>query len=315
MRAAGSPSYNRSVRKVLITGAGGFTGRHMAAELLAHRYEPVGLFAHAGEAVPPPFASAHVADLVDASAIAAVVEQVRPDLVVHLAGIPFVTHGDADALYRVNVLGTRNLLEALGRLPTRPAMTLLASSANVYGTAQAGSIDESVQPAPGNDYAVSKLAMEHMARLYADQFAIVVTRPFNYTGVGQSGQFLIPKILDHVRRRAPSIELGNLDVGRDFSDVRMVVETYRRLLECPQAAGRVVNVCSGHAVTVREVLALAREISGHEMAVTVNPALVRTSEVPVLQGSCRALEGLIGPVRDIPLRDTVRWMLEAGRDG
>lgn len=135
-------------------------------------------------------------------------------------------HADARAFYDVNLFGTLNLLEALTALPELPRKVLIASSANIYGTPGIEVIDESVCAAPVNHYACSKLAMEHMVRTWFDRFPIVMTRPFNYTGVGQDEKFLIPKIVSHFKRRAPKIELGNLDVSRDFSDVRDVAAAY-----------------------------------------------------------------------------------------
>jgi nucleoside-diphosphate-sugar epimerase len=293
----------------LITGAGGFTGRYMAAELAAHGWRVAGLFAEPMPEPPAGFAAAATLDLLDRHAVRDAVARLQPQVVVHLAGIAFVAHGNADEIYRTNIVGTRNLLEALAALPVAPAMTLLASSANVYGNSDRAVLDEATAPAPANDYAVSKLAMEHMARLYMDRLPIVLARPFNYTGVGQSDSFLIPKIVGHARRGADTIELGNIDVARDFSDVRAVVRAYRLLLDCPAAAGRPVNVCSGRAHTLREVLAMVRELTGREMEVRVNPAFVRANEVRVLQGSRAALESLVGPVAVTELRQTLAWML------
>lgn len=295
--------------KVLITGADGFTGQFVAREFKASGGEIVGLMHRAHEVAEVD--SAYEADLLDRVRLLEVVQTVRPDIVVHLAAISFVAHGDVDAIYRTNVVGTRNLLQALVDADVKPQGVLLASSANIYGNAAVEVIDESVPASPANDYAVSKLAMEYVARLYMDRLPIVVTRPFNYTGVGQAGNFLLPKIVDHFRRRAPVIELGNLDVARDFSDVRMVANCYRRLLEVPGTAGGVFNTCSGRAYSLMDVLRMAESIAGHSMEIRVNPAFVRANEVRVLRGSRAHLEATIGTVADYPLEETLRWMLEA----
>lgn len=278
--------------RVLITGLKGFTGRYLRDELLEHGHEVVGL----------------QADLTDAAALAAEVKQVQPDRVAHLAGIAFVGHGEANDFYRVNLMGTRNLLAALAGCGKPPACVLLASSANVYGNSTAGVLREDAPLNPANDYAVSKLAMEHMARLWLDRLPIVIARPFNYTGVGQSESFLLPKIVAHFKRRAEEIELGNLDVWRDFSDVRAVVQAYRRLLEV-SPAGETVNICSGRTHSLREVLALCERLTGYSMSVRVNPALVRANEVRSLCGDPSRLRALIGDWDTPPLRETLGWML------
>jgi len=298
--------------KILVTGADGFTGRYLAAELQRAGYEVHGLVHNPVASGKVAGVSAlHIADLSDAAGLAAVVHEVQPDKVVHLAAIAFVAHGDIEAIYRTNLVGTRHLLEALAQSKAPLDAVLLASSANVYGNSVGGVLDENTPPAPANDYAVSKLAMEYAARLYAGRLPLITVRPFNYTGVGQAESFLIPKIVNHVRRRAPLIELGNLDVARDFSDVRNVVQLYRRLLEAPAALGQTFNVCSGQAWSLNDVLTMVREISGHDFEVRVNPAFVRQNEVKTLVGSRAKLDAVVGEVPEIALRDTLRWMLEA----
>jgi len=297
--------------KALITGINGFTGRYMAAELMRAGYDVVGLV-HKPMAEPIAGVSAvYVCDLNDASAVTRVVNEIQPQLVAHLAAIAFVAHGDVDAIYRTNVVGARNLLEALSCLAQVPKAVLVASSANVYGNTVDGQLDELTPPAPANDYAVSKLAMEYVAKLYNDRLPITLVRPFNYTGVGQSESFLLPKIVSHVRRGAKVIELGNISVARDFSDVRMVVQYYRRLLESPSAVGEVFNICSGDAHTLEEVLDLVRTISKHDFEVNVNPAFVRANEVKLLIGDPAKVHAQVGTVDAISLTDTLRWMLEA----
>jgi GDP-6-deoxy-D-talose 4-dehydrogenase len=297
--------------RVLITGVDGFTGRYQAQVLCAAGYKVHGLVRDPVPGGVDGVTHLHRADLSDASGLAQVVSEVRPEMVVHLAGIAFVQHGDVAAIYQVNLTGTRHLLEALSAAATPPVAVLLASSANVYGNAAAGVLNESTPFAPANDYAVSKVAMEYAASLYAKRLPIIIGRPFNYTGVGQSESFLIPKIVSHVRRRLPVIELGNLDVARDFLDVRTVVEYYRRLLENPAARGGVFNVCSGVTYTLQQILDMVREISGWDFEVRINPAFVRSSEVKSLCGNPGKLIGAVGRVEQAALPDTLRWMLGA----
>ncbi|WP_261508641.1 NAD-dependent epimerase/dehydratase family protein [Burkholderia multivorans] len=294
--------------RALITGLGGFTGKYLAQSLAAAGYRVFGT-AHGAELASP---DTYQVDLCDRAALAKVVADVQPDVVAHLAAIAFVAHGDAEAIYRTNVIGTRNLLEALAGLDKRPSAVLLASSANIYGNAAVEIIDESVEPNPANDYAVSKLAMEYMARLWRDKLPIVVARPFNYTGVGQSPQFLLPKIVSHFQRGERVIELGNIDVERDFSDVRRVVDAYRRLLQLAPAGG-VFNVCSGRAVSLKSVIAMMEQIAGYSIEVRVNPAFVRANEVRRLQGDGSRLLAAVGELEDIPLENTLRWMFGGGR--
>lgn len=288
----------------LVTGSQGFTGGYVTAELQAAGYEVVGISHEPAEAVL-------VADLCDRDAMKRAIVQMQPDVVVHLAAIAFVAHGDVDAIYRTNIIGTRNLLEALAECRHRPRAVLLAGSANIYGNSEVGLLTEDIAPAPANDYAVSKLAMEYMASLWRDRLPIVITRPFNYTGVGQTDKFLLPKIVDHFRRREAVIELGNIDVARDFQDVRFVANAYRRLLEV-DAAGQVVNLCSGQAHSLTEVIRMMEKIAGYQIEVQVNPAFVRSNEVARLTGSNRRLEELIGRLDIIPLQQTLQWMYQAG---
>lgn len=297
--------------RVLVTGADGFTGLHLGPVLAAAGHEVHGLVHEWSADRPPPpgYAALHKGNLLDADGLLRIAASLRPQRVVHLAAISFVAHGDVEAIYRTNIVGSRHLLAALAAAPIAPEAILLASSANVYGSASGGVIDETRPPAPANDYAVSKLAMEHMARTWMDRLPITLVRPFNYTGAGQSNSFLVPKIVQHYRERAAVLELGNLDVERDFSDVRMVVDGYRRLLDAG-LPGRLFNVCSGRAHSLRQILDMAAALSGHRPEIRVNPQLVRANEVRSLIGDRRALEAAIGPLQPIALQDTLAWMLD-----
>lgn len=296
--------------RTLITGVAGFTGRYLAEALVHKGHEVHGIVHHQADEVAPGVATIYRADLADFAAMAAIVDQVKPTHVVHLAAISFVAHDDVSDLYRSNVVGTRQLLHALARLPDRPKSVIVCSSANVYGNSQEGILDESVPLAPANDYGVSKVAVEYLARLYLDKVPVIVVRPFNYTGRGQSTNFVIPKIVEHARTREEIIELGNLDVFRDFSDVRTVVDAYVRLLEEPKAIGQTFNISSGRETSLRDVIEVVETLTAHKFEVRVNPAFVRAKEVHSLCGSAAKLESVIGPIERRSLEETLRWMLE-----
>ncbi|MDR9176893.1 NAD-dependent epimerase/dehydratase family protein [Burkholderia multivorans] len=303
-------------RRAFVTGLTGFTGRYIAQRLEDAGYEVWGTVAP-GAPHPDDPALARCTllsvDLLDADAVRAAAADARPDAVVHLAARAHVANDEPSQTYAVNIMGTRNLLAALAGLDRRPSAVLVASSANIYGNATAGVLDESAPPAPANDYAVSKLAMEYAAKLWTDRLPIVIARPFNYTGVGQSEAYLLPKLVAHYARNAPRISLGNLDVSRDFSDVRDVTAAYLRLLEAAPA-GDTFNVCSERAYSLKEVLAMLSRIAGYVIDVTVDPRFVRHNEVKHLSGSRDKLRRAIGELPITPLDETLRWMYDAMRD-
>ncbi len=292
-------------KRVLITGLQGFTGRHMATELENCGYEVWGI-GSANPAEPRTLS----ADLTDPASLSAAINVIQPKYVIHLAGVAFVGHGQPKAFYDINLVGTRNLLEALEPFASLLKCVLLASSANVYGNLQGGLLSESNPTNPANDYAVSKLAMEYMAKLWLPKIPVVIARPFNYTGVGQSDSFLIPKIVSHFVREQTTIELGNMDVWREFNDVRDVVHAYRKLIETAPV-GQTVNVCSSNLVSLRDALALATELTGEKIEARVNPVFVRANEVLKLGGDTTLLKKFVPDWQPRPLRETLAWMLEA----
>lgn len=293
------------MRKILITGINGFTGHYLAEAFKVKGYEVYGL----AQFVNRPGDGIYSCDLLDRQKLSTLISQFKPDLVAHLAGTTYVGHHNPEEFYRVNVIGTTNLLEAL----TQPGLTsprvLIASSANIYGTPALEVLSEEVPPAPVNHYAASKVAMEHMVRTWFDKLPIIITRPFNYTGVGQEEKFLIPKIIGHFKRKEKVIELGNLDISRDFSDVRDVATAYVRLLESDVRSVS-VNICSGHDISLKKIIQDANKIAGYNIDVRVNPDFVRTNEIRQLHGDNAYLKQLIGDHSLIPFKDTLQWMYE-----
>lgn len=287
---------------VLVTGVRGFTGPYVRRELESTGYDVVGTVMSA-----PAGSRELELDLSSLAQCRAVIDHVRPDYVLHLAGISYVRHADPAAFYTINVIGTDNLLRACGELAQPLKKIVVASSANVYGNTSGGALSETALLAPVNHYGISKMAMEYLAQTWFERLPVLIARPFNYTGRGQPEHFLIPKIVRHFREGLPRIELGNLDVSRDFSDVRTVARLYRELLESG-ARSEIINICSEQPYSLNDILDIMRAISGRKIEVDVNPEFVRDNEVKVLVGDASRLHSLLQDYDSIPLRDTLAWM-------
>ena len=292
-----------STKSALITGISGFTGKFVEQNLSA-----LGFKVHGLAIEPTDNKNNSVASLLDLASLQSFVSKVKPSVVVHLAAVSSVDHSNIQEMYDVNIVGTRNLLQALKSEKCGGEAVVLASSANVYGNASREPVSETQAPAPENDYAVSKLSMENLARLWCEDLPITITRPFNYTGKGQSVRFLIPKIVDHYRRRAKLIELGNLDVYRDFSDVRTVAWAYAQLVHKP-APGETFNISSGAGTSILQIISYLKELTGHDIQISVNSKFVREHEVRSLTGNSTKLWNHIGYPQDISIRETLECML------
>lgn len=292
--------------RVLITGGAGFTGRPLTERLRIAGHE-VFVLGHdvLGE-------DAYNVDLCDSSRLRQVLSELRPTAIVHLAGTAATTHSNIPELYSANVLGAANLFYALSAAKLEPNIVVVASSALVYeiGTRDTP-ITEDCPLAPNTHYAVSKRTTEDIARLYEKEFSVVVTRPFNYTGPGQLTSFLVPKIVQHYAERRGEIRLGNLDIFRDISDVRRVVEVYARLIS-QSIEPTTVNICSGRTINLLAILQMLEEISGHKVTVVTDPALVR-DEPRYVVGSPTRLETLVGPLPNPEFRETLTQMYDAAR--
>lgn len=291
--------------RVLLTGVRGFTGAPMRHELEGAGYEVIGTALSAADGELN-------LDIDSREACVSVIRDACPDYVIHLAGISLIPHTDPVELYRANVVGAMNVLESLAASGLSLKKVIVASSANIYGNKGGLLITETQEAAPTNHYAAAKFAMEKLAETLFDRLPLIITRPFNYTGVGQSTDFLVPKIVAHFARRAAYIELGNMDVARDFSDVRMVANVYRRLMES-DARSKTFNICTGVATSLRSVISMMEDIAGYHIEVRVNPAFVRSNDIKHLTGDPRALIEAIGPLHIIPFRETLEGMYQAMR--
>jgi GDP-4-dehydro-6-deoxy-D-mannose reductase len=298
--------------RYLISGIAGFAGRHLAALLLARGDDVHGTLHRADSrdrlrdlsARHVGFADRlYVADVTDAEAIAGVVAKVEPQAIFHLAGMTFIPDSVADpaATMRVNVLGTVNVLAAVQR--HAPSCRVIAvSSADAYGLVQADElpVGENVPFRPLSPYGVSKAAVDLLAHQWSHGAGldVVRVRPFNHTGPGQRPDFVCPDfarqlVLVARGERPPVLSVGDLDLVRDFSDVRDVVAAYTALCE-RGVSGEAYNVCSGVGRSVRSVLDTLSEIVGVSVRTEIASERLRQVSVPVLVGSAEKLHAATG---------------------
>lgn len=291
-----------SLGKVLVTGLEGFTGVYLENTLREKGYEVYGT--SLTDSPKPHIFTCNITKRIE---IKTIVQDICPDFVIHLAAVSFVGESNASLIYDVNVIGTENLLEALLHLEKKPKKVILVSSATVYGNQDIEILEETMCPKPISHYGFSKLAMEHLACTYFDKLPIIITRPFNYVGIGQGEHFLIPKIVSHYQKNYTTIELGNLNVAREFNDVRDIVLWYSDLLQS-QAQGEIVNLCSGNAVSLMDIISSMNLLAGYNIDVKVNPKFVRNNEIKTLFGSTVKLSRFT-PNRTLKsIQDTLTWM-------
>jgi len=291
------------MKKVLITGIDSFTGKHLASYLENSGYDVYGTSLFRDET------NIYQCNITNKEEVKNVLTIVKPNFFIHLSGISFAAHGNNEDFYKVNTIGTTNILDAFIELQLNPKKIILASSATIYGNQGLEVLDESLCPMPANHYGASKYAMECLAKGYFSKLPILITRPFNYTGKGQADNFLIPKIISHFKEGKKVIELGNIDVSREFNDVSFICEVYKHLLECGDDS-TMVNICSGRGIKLLDVITMMNAIAGYDIEVQVNPAFVRKDEIKSLTGSEKKLLKIIGKVEQKPFEKTLKDIFE-----
>lgn len=279
--------------RALVTGASGFAGMHLIRLLLEKGYEVYGTYFN--KPLEPYLSErihALLVDISDSEAVSRLILDVKAEEVYHLAAVSVTTGREPGLYYRVNFGGTVNLLQAVQE-HTPGARVLYVGSANSYGMAGAGDlpIKENHPLIPANHYAASKAAADMSACAFAaNGLHVVRVRPFNHTGPGQTEDFVCSRLAKQVAeiangKREPVIEAGNLNTGRDFTDVSDVVKAYYLLLQ-KGTPGEVYNVCSGKAYLIKDIVDILLRISGVEADVKSNEGLKRKND-PLLLMGCR----------------------------
>ncbi|TSC64406.1 MAG: GDP-D-mannose dehydratase [Parcubacteria group bacterium Gr01-1014_106] len=313
---SGLPIDHHNIMRVLVTGADGFVARHLVPVLRDAGHEVIGTAfdiaaaADLGIAVLP-------LDITNPEACGAVVRDVAPEWMVHLAAVSTVRSSleNPENTQRVNVEGTLRLLEACGQLAFSPRV-LIVGSGEEYGPNDGAPIlelpVEKLQPR--SPYAESKAEVEKRIEAEPRFRAMTIrTRSFPHCGPGQRQGFFTADVASQLaaiaaQKMPPVLQVGNLEAVRDYTDVRDVVRAYHLLLE-RGTLGEVYNVCSGRGVKIRELLDELINLSRMDVRVEHDPARARPSDVPVLIGSNAKLRSVTGWEPTIPLSQTLNDIL------
>lgn len=261
-------------------------------------------------------------DILDADAVGALLEQVRPDYIFHLAAQSSIglSWQKPRLTVEINVKGSLNLLNAVRRLDYQPRI-LLVGSGEEYGYINPENvpITETEVLRPGNIYAATKACQSLMGKVYADAYnmRMFMVRAFNHMGPGQSDKFVVSDFCKQVAQielgfKPPLISVGNLEAERDFTDVRDMVRAYTSVIQFG-VPGEIYNVGSGKAIKIRKILDVILSQSRTKIEVQIDPAKLRPSDIPIIAADTSKLYETTGWKPEIPLEQTVSDVLEYWR--
>jgi len=302
----------------LITGVSGFVGPYLADHLLEENHHVSGFDKYENELNG---VRVYKADILDKKKVFSIVAETKPDCIFHLAAQSSVEKSFEmpDLTMRVNVEGTKNLLDAVAESKISPSI-LIVSSAQVYGIPKKIPIKENHPLQPNSPYAESRVRQEELAWEYQKKYDmnIVISRSFNHTGPRQQPSFVCSDFAKQIAEieknlKKPSINVGNTDVRRDFTDVRDVVRAYLLAVEKCKP-GEAYNICSGGDVSVKKILDILLSMSDTEIKVVHDEKKKRTSDIPVLVGDNSKFRKQTNWSLKIPMEKTLEDLLSYWRD-
>lgn len=296
------------MRKALVTGSEGFVGQHLQTHLEAEGWWVYRFNLRDGE------------DLRDFETVRNAIDIMRPDAIFHLAAQAYVPESFVNPVrtFEVNTIGSLNILEAVRQLGVKTRIHL-AGTSEEYGDAQYGDgfITEDALPNPLSPYAISKLAMDHLGRLYAKSYGmhVVVTRAFNHAGPGRGEMYaesaFAKQIVEVELGRREFVEHGNLESVRNYTDVRDIVRAYVMAIDLEPG---VYNICSDQNVTMQEIMNELCDQSTVEIKTKVNQALYRPADFSFKTPSCEKFQKLTGWKPIFSLESTMREVLQTWRN-
>lgn len=275
------------MKKVLITGAGGFVGKYLIKEFKKQNYEIIACDINKKSAFDNDV-KYYDMDILNKELVDNIINDCQPDYLINLAAISSVgvSWSIPDKTIEVNVVGTLNLLEAVKKHCTKCKILLIGSSEEYESKDRPLKEDDVVNA--NNPYGISKISQENFAKLYSEKYGlnIVCTRSFNHTGIGQLDQFVIPSFCKQVAEiektnKPGKIYVGNLSAYRDISDVKDIVKVYRSLLE-NDTDELIYNVGSGNTYKIEDLLKYIISLSNQEIEIVIDKDKIRPVDTPYI---------------------------------
>jgi GDP-4-dehydro-6-deoxy-D-mannose reductase len=300
--------------RALITGSSGFVGSHLTRNLLAKNWQIAGFDIFPANNTLEYF---YQSELSDKNSISHALNEFKPDVIFHLAGL--IKSNESQALYTSNVQATVTLLDAVIESSLKPEIVLASSSA-VYGlTSARKKINEKSQLRPITHYAVSKAAQELVALRYFNSALLPVTiiRMFNLLGPGQSPALACSSFARQIalaeKHGKDEIFTGNLDARRDFVDVRDAVQAFAMIAEKGKA-GEIYNACSGRAVSLQTCLGEMMSQSQRQIEVKTAAERIQINDIPIQVGSYQKIKKDCGWYPQISLKESLVDLLNDWRE-
>lgn len=296
-------------KRVLITGASGFIGQFVLKEMLKN--EDIDFFAIDTRKIPNiSTEKQELVSLLDKEKLMEIIKRYKPNIIIHLAAIALVTHDNVGEIYNVNVQGTENLLEVTQEYCDKGTRVILASTAGVYGNQKVEKYKEDLSYNPANNYSYSKMITEYLGKRYKDDLEIVTIRPFNIIGVGQSENFLIPKLVEHFANRKEKLSVGNISSFRDYVDVEYCAEVIMELVLREKIDFDILNICSGIPTSGEMILQLLQEMTSFKPEIEISKNFVRKNEVWRMIGDTTRLSEFMNGKKSQSVKDILLKMLD-----
>ncbi len=300
--------------KSFITGIEGFVGGYLTEFLTSKGIEVYGIHYAPAKGLD---ATLYECDIRDYERLLECVDKIRPDWVFHLAAISSVgiSYKQPSLTFQVNALGTFNLLQALRELSLNPRI-LLISSCEVYGARGEERLKENLLPSPITPYGLSKLCAEEVGLFFYKVYKskVIIIRPFNHTGPGQQEIFIFPYVAKEIveierGKRKQIIEVGNIDVKRDFTDVRDIVKAYYLAIQSCNP-GEIYNITSENTISIKEGIDILISQTKADVKIERTPERMRANEIPVLRGNGEKFFKTTGWRPEISFDKTLKDLLE-----